>query len=98
MEAALHLVIRVIRDDVLIVDLAADLGGGGLQSFLAHERNFAAARELGENLDGVIHEDALHRFEDLDEDWDEIRRLPLTAGHLRSRRRRYRSTGRHVPG
>src|SRR4051812_35175568 len=76
METAFHLVIRVIRDQVLIVNLPADLSSRCLQRLLREERNLTATRVFRKYFHGIIHEDLLRRFKDAYEHRNEVRSVP----------------------
>src|ERR1700722_13986201 len=50
---------RLVAENVLAMNLAADLGNGVLQTSLLDERKLLAPSSLGENLNGILDEDRL---------------------------------------
>src|SRR5665213_130714 len=67
-KSAFGLVVGGIAQQVLAVQFVADPRYRLLQASLPDEGVFPAAREARENVQGIVYENALRRFENVDED------------------------------
>ena len=95
-EAALSLIVRIVRNHVLVVELAADVLCSALQVGLRYEGFFPAACVLRVNLDRILDENCLHASENFRDDRDEADTRTTRSGKLSSRLRCRRHACRYV--